>query len=424
VDTTAVLGQAYLPRVLDAAVADALEIAGGVLIEGARGSGKTMTALNAAASYVFLDREDAQALLQVAPQTLLDGAAPRLLDEWPLAPGLWNMVRRRIDASAAKGLFLLTGSAVPADDATRHTGAARVLRLRQRTLTWWEKAGGPAQGVSLEALFDGRSPEPELAQPGLGDVIAPLLRPGFPAMSQFEGRRAAALLGAYAEEISRGDMPRLARTRHDPIVIEQLMAAVARNSAAEVAYTTLAKDLRTVAPAITAETVSDYLKLLQRLFVVEPQRAWAPALRSRAVLRTSPKLHLVDPALAATLLGAGQSRLERDLATLGTLFESAAVHDLMAFAARLGGEVRHYRDSNGHEIDAVIVLRDGRWGAVEVKLGGGQIAAGAASLARALDQIDREAVGEPAFRLVVTGTGPTLAMEDGTVTCPLAALAP
>jgi predicted AAA+ superfamily ATPase len=278
--------------------------------------------------------------------------------------------------------------------------------------------------VSVEALFGGHRPDPELRHPALGEVIAPLLTPGFPAMAAFEGNRARALLGAYADEISRGDVARLARTRHDSIVIERLMAAVARNSASVVSHTTLAKDLRPVAPKITPETVGEYLKLLRRLFVVETQGAWAPALRSRAVLRTSPKLHLVDPALAAVLLGAEESRLERDLATLSTLFESAAVHDLMVFAARLGGDVRHYRDSNGHEIDAVVTLRDGRWGAVEVKLGGGQLAAGAASVARTLDQIDLEAVGEPSFRLVITGTGPTMTMADGTVTCPLTALAP
>jgi predicted AAA+ superfamily ATPase len=423
-DTTAVLGQAYQPRVIDAAVARALEIAGGVLIEGARGSGKTMTALNAAASYVFLDQPDALAVLDVAPETLLDGAVPRLLDEWQLAPGLWNMVRRRTDASAAKGQFLLTGSAVPADDISRHTGAGRILRLRQRTRTWWEKAGCPLPRVSLESLFNGHSPDPDLNRPELGQVIASLLRPGFPAMSQFEGDATVALLAAYADEISRSDIARLARTRHDPIVIEQLIAAVARNSATEATHTTLARDLRTVAPRITPETVGEYLKLLRRLFVVEAQRAWAPTLRSRAVLRTSPKLRLVDPALAAVLLGASRSRLEGDLATLGTLFESAAVHDLMAFATRLGGEVRHYRDSNGHEIDAVITLRDGRWGAAEVKLGFGQIAAGAASLARALDQIDLTTLGKPAFRLIITGTGATMTMPDGTITCPLTALAP
>jgi hypothetical protein len=156
----------------------------------------------------------------------------------------------------------------------------------------------------------------------------------------------------------------------------------------------------------------------------EPQRAWTPKLRSRARLRTSPKLHLVDASLAATALGAGADRLRGDLETLGLLFESAVVHDLTVLVSRLGGEVRHYRDSNGREIDAIVTLPDGRWGAVEVKLGGGQMLTGVESLRNAIDQIDTGAVGEPAFRLVVTGTGPTLTADDGTVVTSLITLAP
>jgi predicted AAA+ superfamily ATPase len=179
-----------------------------------------------------------------------------------------------------------------------------------------------------------------------------------------------------------------------------------------------------VAAGISPEAVGRYVSLLERLFAVEAQNAWTPALRSRARLRTSAKLHLADPALAASLLGAGRARLTRDLATLGAVFESAVVHDLMVFASALGGEVRHYRDSNGHEIDAVVVLPDGRWGAVEVKLGGAQAVSGAKSLAGAVSQIDSEAAGKPSFSLVVTANGPTLTFDDGTVTCPLAALGP
>ena len=166
------------------------------------------------------------------------------------------------------------------------------------------------------------------------------------------------------------------------------------------------------------------MDLLQRLFVVEPQKPWTPKLRSRARLRISPKLHLVDAALAAAVLGAGPNQLRGDLGTLGVLFESAVVHDLTVFASALSGEVRHYRDSNGKEIDAVITLPDGRWGAVEIKLGGAQMRAGVESLRKATDQIDTDAIGEPAFRLVITGTGPILTADDGTVTIPLCALEP
>jgi len=424
-DTVAVLGRDYRPRVIDSAVQRALAASGALVIEGARASGKTMTALHAAASYVFIDDADVQRLLEVAPRSLLEGEAPRLLDEWQVAPELWNLVRRAVDSAVEPGRFILTGSCVPPDDVTRHTGAGRFLRLRQRTMSWWEKLDAPTGAVSLSGLFDGDLPKTDLgAAPDLDTVIDNLLRPGFPAMTALLPTEASDRLRGYIDDVARTDIHRIADIRHEPEVVKQLIAALARSVASEVTYKTLAADVRAAAPTIDVETISNYVGLLQRLFIVEAQRPWTPALRSRARVRTSPKLHLVDPALAAAALGAGHHRLRGDLNTLGTLFESAVVHDLTVLASCIDGEVSHYRDSNNNEIDAIITLPDGRWGAVEVKLGGQQLASGATSLQAVIAQVDIAAIGEPAFRLVVTGTGPILVTDDGIVTAPLTALAP
>lgn len=424
-DTVETLGRVYRPRVIDQALQRALAAAGAVVIEGARASGKTMTALNAANSFVFLDDPDTQAILEVIPESILEGESPRLLDEWQVAPSLWNRVRRAVDSSPDLGRFILTGSALPADDMTRHTGAGRFLRLRQRTMTWYEKFDGMVGGVSLSGLFEGSTPTTDLdAGPELGAVIENLLRPGFPAMTTLALNQSAARLRGYVDDVARTDVRRLEDVRHDPAVIKQLIAAIARSVAGEMSYRTLASDLRSVAPSITPETIGTYVRILERLFIVEAQRPWTPKLRSRARLRTSPKWHLADAALAAAALGAGQAQLRADLNTLGMLFESAVIHDLMVFASALDGEVTHYRDSNRKEIDAVLTLPDGRWGAVEVKLGGAQAVAGMKSLGGVIGQIDLDAVGEPAFRLVVTGTGPILTADDGTITCPLNALTP
>ncbi|WP_206447661.1 DUF4143 domain-containing protein [Agrococcus sp. KRD186] len=415
----------YRPRLIDSSLARALETAGAVVIEGARATGKTMTALHAARSHVFLDEPEAQQALTIAPRSLLDGDTPRLLDEWQVAPELWNLVRRAVDAREQPGQFILTGSAVPADDATRHTGAGRFLRLRQRTMTWHEKFGSSADGVSIASLFDGDHPSADLqVSIEIDQLVDQLLRPGFPAMTDLSIEQSAERLRAYIDDVARTDVHRLADLRHEPDVIKQLITALARSVASDVTFATLAADVRSFAPAITADTVSTYVGLLERLFIVERQLAWSPKLRSRARVRQSPKLHLVDPALAAAALGAAPRTLLRDLTTVGTLFESAATHDLTVFASTLGGEVRHYRDSNGKEIDAVITLPDGRWGAVEIKLGATQFAAAADGLRGVVEQIDVAAVGAPAFRLVVTGTGPTLTADDGTVTAPLQALTP
>ena len=423
-DTAEVLGRAYRPRVIDGALQRALAASGAVLIEGARASGKTMTAMHAAGSFTFVDDPEVRQVLEIAPRTLLEGEPPRLLDEWQVAPALWNLVRRAVDASVEPGRFILTGSTVPADDVTRHTGAGRFLRLRQRTMSWWEKLDASPGTLSLAGLFAGELPRTDLATSELEVVIENLLRPGFPAMTGLTPVQSADRLRGYIDDVARTDIHRVAEIRHEPEVVKQLIAAVARSVASEVTHRTLASDVRAVAPSITAETVSTYVSLLQRLFIIEPQPPWTPSLRSRARVRVTPKLHLVDPALAAAALGAGQTQLSADLATLGVLFESAVIHDLTVLAAAIDGEVRHYRDSYGHEIDAVITLPDGRWGAVEVKLSGSQLPYAVTSLGDAVGQIDTALMGEPAFRLVVTGTGPVLVTDDGTVTAPLSALAP
>ncbi len=424
-DTAAVLGHPYRPRVIDGALQRALDASGAVVIEGARASGKTMTALHAASSFVFVDDAETQRLLEVAPRSLLAGEAPRLLDEWQVSPELWNLVRRAVDSAVEPGRFILTGSAIPPDDVTRHTGAGRFLRLRERTMSWWEKLDAPSGAVSLAGLFAGVLPKTDLGEGSdLETVMDSLLRPGFPAMTALSLRQSADRLRGYIDDVARIDIRRIAEIRHEPEVIKQLIVALARSVASEVTYRTLAADIRAVAPSIDQETVSNYVGLLQRLFIVEVQRPWTPKLRSRARVRTSPKLHLVDPALAAAALGAGPEQLRGDLQTLGVLFESAVIHDLTIFASAIDGEVSHYRDSNGKELDAIITLPDGRWAAVEVKLGGRQLVAGAASLQAVIAQVDTEAVGDPAFRLVVTATGPIVVTDDGTVSAPLSALAP
>ncbi|MDR2974868.1 MAG: DUF4143 domain-containing protein [Propionibacteriaceae bacterium] len=425
-ETREPLGRVYRPRLIDAQVEDGLETAGAVLIEGIRSCGKTMTALNAAHSYAFLDSPDSRRLAEVAPEALLVGETPRLLDEWQLAPDLWNPVRRAVDAADQPGRFILTGSAVPADDITRHTGAGRFLRLREHTLAWAERPLAEVFApVSLSRLFAGEVPAPDLgATMDYAQVIEELARPGFPGMYSLSSSRGLAMLRAYIDDVSRLDVPSLVDMRHDPIVIQQLMASLARSTASDVTFTTLAADVRAVAPGIKPETVASYVNVLERVFAVDRQKAWTPSLTSRARLRTSPKLHLADPSLAVAAMGVTARALSGDVLVAGLVFESAVIHDLRVHTQALGGQIRHYRDSNGHEMDAVVLLPDGTWGAVEVKLGGGQAGAGAKSLNAAVGQLDYGSSPRPSFRLIVTGTGGTYVMTDGTITCPLAALRP
>lgn len=420
-DTLNLLGRDYAPRVIDERLDYLLSVAGAVVIEGPRACGKTMTAVNAARSAIFLDTAEAQELLVVDPQLVLNGEVPRLIDEWQVDPQVWNRVRREVDFRSQDGQFILTGSAVPDDDSTRHTGAGRFLRLRQRTMTWFER-GLSEERVSLAELFAGRQVVSRLEKPNIEDVLNNVCVSGFPAHIHRSAEDTAVQMSAYAEEVSRTDVRVLADLRHDPETIMQLMRALARGTATEVTFKTIASDLATVAPTIRPETVAKYVSLLERLFVVEAVKPWSGKLRSKANMRRSSKYHLADPALSAALLGATPERLLQDLETAGFIFESAVLHDLAVYVEALGGHIRHYRDSNGNEIDAILELPDGRWGAVEVKLGGGAAQKASEDLTRIASIID--ASQPPAFRTVITGTGMTLTYPNGVSTFPLSALSP
>nr|WP_239539061.1 DUF4143 domain-containing protein [Arcanobacterium pluranimalium] len=413
------LGKPYSPRIIDSLVDDVLQMSGAVLIEGPRGCGKTMTAAHHAKSAVFLDDQDTQQLIDVDPGYPLVGERPHLIDEWQLYEPIWNEVRRSVDRKEGFGHYILTGSSVPRDDVTRHSGAGRFIRISQRTMTWAEK-GHSTEKVALTSLFDGENVAIDRQKHSLDENLHALLTSGFPAQVELPPEQAQRVLRAYLDEVTRTDVPRIADVRYGPEVLDQLVKALARSTASEVTFKTLRQDLQSVAPNISEVTVANLVEILERLFIVETVPAWVPKLRSKARLRLRKKYHLADAALAAAALQAGTVQLSKDLETTGFLFESAAIHDLRVIAQSLGGNLYHYRDSNGYEIDAVIHLNDGRWGAIEVKLGSGQIESGAERLLKTVEQIDADQA--PSFMAVVSGTGMTYTLPNGVQTFPLLAL--
>lgn len=415
---------AYLPRVVDAELEVRLGAAGAVVIEGPKACGKTETARQRAASSVLLDVDDnARRAVAVDPSLVLAGPVPRLLDEWQVEPALWNHVRRAVDERGEPGQFVLTGSSVPADDVARHTGAGRFSFLRMRPLTLFE-SGHSNGSVSLSGLLSGEPPrtdDPGVAVADLADLIA---AGGWPAQ---HGRRVADAARAardYLEQIRSVDVPRVAGSRRDPARVGRLLQSLARNSATEVAVSVLAADAGGADGALDRHTVAEYLTILDRLMITEAQPAWAPHLRSRANLRTSPKRHFVDPSLAVAALGAGPERLLADLNLLGLLFESLVVRDLRVLAQPLDGQVLHYRDNYGTEVDAIVQLADGRWAGFEIKLGAGLVDEGAESLLRFRNAVDTRRTGEPATLGVIVGTGFGYLRPDGIAVIPVAALAP
>ena len=415
----------YRPRVADGELAARLVATGAVLIEGPRGCGKTATGLRAAASAIRLDVDDeARAAGLLAPGLLLDGAKPRLIDEWQLVPAIWNHVRREVDNLGGRpGQFILTGSAVPADDITRHSGALRFSRLRMRPMSLAE-AGWSSGDISLAALLAGgtaAAPDPGL---DIRDVADRVVVGGWPALLERTAEDAQVVLRGYLDETRRVDLERADGVARDPENVGRVLRSLARNVATAASARSIAADVGGAEGPIDHHTVLAYLAALSRIFVADDLPAWAPALRSRSRLRSAPTRHFVDPSLAVAALGTDVGRLLRDTRTLGLLFESLVVRDLRVYAGALDAAVFHYRDSTDLEADAIIEGRDGAWSAFEVKLGPGAVDEAARSLLRVAERVDTERHGPPAALVVITGWGYGYRRPDGVSVVPIGALAP
>lgn len=415
----------YRPRVVDRELAIDLGALGAVVVEGARGCGKTETARRVARSEVRLDVDDnARAAGLVAPEILLEGDRPRLIDEWQLVPQIWNHVRREVDGHPGEtGRFILTGSSVPADDASRHTGSLRFARLRMRPMSLFE-SGHSTGRVSLQAILEGgdaRAPDPGMKISDLADRIAV---GGWPALLGRTVDQALTALRGYLDEARRLDLVRIDGIRRDPEGVARVVRSIARNISTEASARSIAADVGGSEGPLDYHTVIEYTSALARLSIVEDLPAWSPALRSRTPLRASATRHFVDPSLAVAALDARPARLLRDVETMGLLFESLAVRDLRVYSQAMDGSVFHYRDASGLEADAVVQLRNGTWAAFEMKLGQGHIDAAAKQLLKLAERVDTDRHGPPGALAVITGWGYAYRRPDGVHVIPIGTLGP
>ena len=415
----------YLPRTADSEMHELLGATGCVVIEGVRGCGKTTTARQFAASEVLLDvDEDARHLAHADPAQVLKGPPPRLIDEWQLEPRVWNHVRRTVDDRRAPGQFILTGSAIPADDATRHTGVRRIVRLRMRPMSLRE-AGRSSGTVSLKRMLAGDPPTAVEHAMSLGEVAELICRGGWPESVDWPVARALRANRGQVEELARVDIRDVDGVRRDPQRVRLLLRSLARNIGTAVATSKLAADLGGRDDgAIKPHTAADYLNALARIMIVEDQPAWATHLRSRAILRKRPVRHFVDPSVAVAVLGADPGRLLKDFRFLGLLFESMVVRDLRVYAQAADAEVFHYREDGRLEVDAVVQARDGRWAAFEVKLGPRLVEEGARNLLRLAERVDQRVVGPPRALGVIVAGGYGYTRPDGVGVIPIGALGP
>lgn len=414
----------YQRRVAEAAVARALAAMPAAVIEGPKGCGKTWTGRSFARSEVLFDRDvNARRSASVSPGLVLEGPEPRLLDEWQLAPEVWNQVRHVGDEAPRNGRFILTGSAAPPDDITRHSGAGRIARVRMWPMSLAE-TGESTGEVGLRDLLEGAPVAARRPEADFRDVLDALCRGGWPRLRGRPVADAQLFLDNYLDDLCRTDVSSVDGVMRDPVGVARLIASIARNIATMASFSRLAADAAGDRP-LNRTTATEYLWSLERLFIVEDAPCWRSHLRSRATLHSSPKRHFTDPSLAVAALGAGPERLLADLEALGFLFESMVVRDLRIYSQANNAAVYHYRDSDELKVDAIIEARDGRWIAAEVKLGGEEgIEQAARSLLRLRDKVDATHSGEPSKLLIITAAGYGYDRPDGTTVVPITALGP
>jgi predicted AAA+ superfamily ATPase len=409
----------YYSRFADAILQDRLANAGAILIQGAKGCGKTETALQRAKSAVRMDiDEEARLRMELDPKLVLDGQTPRLIDEWQEYPRIWNYVRREVDGRKKKGQFILTGSANPEERARLHSGAGRFSIIKMRPLSSFERKWSSGE-VSLSKLVNGAKPKSENVDFTLDDLVGKITLGGWPGLIGADPDTGLRFMEDYISLIAEVDISRAGRKRRDPRRVLRLFKSLARNIATEAALNSLAKDSGGSDASTDDETVAEYLETLERLMVVEQLPAWNPHIRSAAALRKTPKRHFVDPSLAVGALGLSTGKLKADLNYLGFLFESLVIRDIRIYADTKDGKVFHYRDSRDLEADAIVEYPNGTWAAFEVKMAFSAQDEAAANLLKLAARIDTEKMGAPAALTVITANGFACRRKDGVNVAPL-----
>ena len=420
----------YRERIADRLLEEKLDAMGAVLIEGPKACGKTTTAEQQANSILYMDDPETMAqnlqLVETNIKRLLQGDTPRLIDEWQIAPQLWDAVRFETDHRKDDGLFMLTGSAVPADDSKiHHTGAGRFAWLTMRPMSLWE-SGESSGDVSLGELFSHPEKVDGTNSLTMEDVAFSICRGGWPkSLNKKTAKAALSQVKEYFEAITRSDISRVDGVSRDQHRAKRLMRSYARLQGAMAGIPTIVADMKTNEPeGMSDETVVSYIKALKKIFVIEDMPAWNPNLRSKTAIRTSDTRYFVDPSIAIAALGLGPNDLLNDPETMGLLFETLCVRDLRVYADANEGDVFHYRDKNGLECDAVVHLRNGSYGLIEIKLGGETlIEEGASNLNSLADLIDTTKMKKPSFKMVLTAVGQYAYLRtDGVMVVPIGCL--
>ena len=414
----------YRPRLVDSEILESLALSGAIIIEGPKACGKTMSASRVAGSIFRVDLDYiTNSAVAAWPELVLDGDTPRLIDEWQTVSEIWNRVRRAVDDRGLFGQFILTGSASPADDITRHSGAGRFSRLRMRTLTTFE-AGESTGAVSLARLLEGSDIGKGQSKLSFDTLVDLVVCGGWPTNIGLSTKAAARRVRNYLEESTRIDVaqPDTGTKGRDPKKVTAVIQSLARGVGSAMAISTIRSDVQAMGLDINEKTIDSYLDALLRTMLIDYVPAWAVHLRSKARLRIKPKHYFADPSLAVAALNASPELLRKDLRLLGLLFENLVMRDLLVYAQHNEAEVSFYRDSNNLEVDAIIEQAGGQWIAIEIKLGATAVDTAAETLKRFAASVDTTFKGEAAALVVITGNGYYYKRDDGVIVVPIGVL--
>lgn len=419
----------YKSRIADEILKDKLKAKGAVIIEGPKWCGKTTTAMQVAGSVLRVDEPSKRdvniQMSEIAPERLLQGKIPRLVDEWQIAPRLWDAIRYEVDLRGDEGQFILTGSAVPADSKEiTHSGTGRFTWLTMRPMSLYESEASSGE-VSLEELFCTPKQLVGINSLNLDKLAFEICRGGWPRAIGMSEKAALSQATDYYDAVVKSDVNRADGVNKNPERVKRLMKSLARNQGAQVASTVLRGDIQANdTDELNEDTIASYINALKKIFVVEDMPAWNPNLRSKTAIRTTDTRYYVDPSIATAALGIGPKDLLNDLNTLGLLFETMCVRDLRVYAGYLDGEVLHYKDKSGLECDTVIHLRNGKYGLAEIKLGGQKaIEEGVTNLKTLADKLDTTKMPQPSFMMIVVGIGEfAYRREDGIYIVPIGCL--
>ena len=419
----------YRKRIADDLLQDKLHSKGAVLIEGTKWCGKTTTALQAAKSVLNMDKpselENNIRLSEIDPSILLDGDCPRLIDEWQIAPRLWDAIRYEVDRRGKMGQFILTGSAVPVDSKSiTHSGTGRFSWLKMRPMSLYESEESSGE-VSLADLFEMPDRISGKNDYNLEKIAFLICRGGWPLSIDMVDKYALLQANDYYDGVINSDISRVDGIRRNSDIVRKVMRSYARHQGTQVANTIIRDDVASNDnSSINEDTISDYINALKMIYVVEEMPSWNPNLKSKTAIRTSDTRYFVDSSIATVSLGLGPKDLINDLNTFGLMFETMCVRDLRVYSQGLFGQVYHYRDKTGLECDSVIHLRNGKYGLVEIKLGGEKlINEGCENLKKLKSKIDIEKMNEPAFMMILTAVGKyAYRREDGIYIVPIGCL--